>query len=356
MRRGVLPACLIFCFSMIQAQVRPRARDLGIRPGKLDPGRWNGITDVPGVRVGHLTIINGSEVRTGVTVVLPHGGNLFQEKVRAAIHVGNGFGKLIGSTQLAELGVIESPIALTNTLSVWRAAESLARYMLALPGNELVRSVNVIVGETNDGGLNDIRGMHVQNNHVVAAIHQAVNGPVTEGAVGAGTGTQAFGFKGGIGTASRLVKSFILGVLVQSNFGGDLTIDGVPVWKEIPKPERRSGDGSVMIVVATNAPLDARQLRRIASRSMLGIGRTGSVAAHGSGDYVIAFSTHRGPPAVSEDELTPFFEAVVESTEEAVYNSLLKAETMTGKGGRTVRALPVDELRRIFEKYGRSLK
>ena len=348
---------------------RPRARDLGVAPGVLPTGKLNAITDVEGVLVGHVTLHEGQNIRTGVTAILPHGGNVFQDKSPAAVYVGNGFGKMIGSTQIEELGVLESPIVLTNTLSVWRAAEAVADYLLGQKGNEQVRSVNVVVGETNDGGLNDIRGMHVQKSHVYEALAGAGNGPVAEGSVGAGTGTQAFGFKGGIGTSSRIARiggiSYTIGVLVQSNFGGVLTIDGVPIGKEIKNHifSGQNGDGSVMIVVATDAPLDARQLKRIARRGMLGVARTGSPSTHGSGDYIIAFSTARSKRSVHgvskvsetvafpEDEMTPLFEATVEATEEAIYNSLFKATTTTGIGGATAEALPIDTVERLLRKY-----
>jgi len=350
-------------------KARPRARDLGVMPGVLPAGKWNAITDVEGVLVGQVTLHQGQNIRTGVTAILPHGGNVFRDKSPAAVYVGNGFGKMIGSTQIEELGVLESPIVLTNTLSVWRAAEAVADYLLRQKGNEQVRSVNVLVGETNDGGLNDIRGMHVQKSHVLEALAGARNGPVEEGCVGAGTGSKAFGFKAGIGTSSRLARiggtNYTVGVLVQSNFGGVLTIDGVPIGKEMKNHifSGQNGDGSVMIVVATDAPLDARQLKRIARRGMLGVARTGSPSTHGSGDYIIAFSTapskrsRQGASAVSEtvafpeDEMTPLFEATVEATEEAIYNSLFKATTTTGIGGATAEALPIETVERLLRKY-----
>ncbi len=337
-------------------EVRPRAREIGLKPGILPTGPLNAITDVAGVRVGHVTLIEGESVRTGVTAILPHGGNLFQEKVPAAIHVGNGFGKLAGFTQVEELGVIETPIVLTNTLSVWRAGEALVEYTLAQPGNEKVVSVNPVVGETNDSGLNDIRGFHVEKRHVLEALRNARGGAVTEGAVGAGTGTQAFGFKGGIGTSSRVTPArHTAGVLVQSNFGGVLAMDGVPVGRELGRylMKGETGDGSLMMIVATDAPLDARQLKRLARRAMLGMARTGSPSTHGSGDYVIAFSTARGAAPLADDALTPLFEAVVEATEEAIYNSLLKAVTVRGHNGRVAEALPVERVREILRKYGR---
>lgn len=354
-----------------QAAPRPRARDIGLRPGIFSPGPLNTITDVTGVRVGQVTLVEGEGVRTGVTAILPHGGNIFQEKVPAAVYVGNGFGKLVGSTQVEELGVLETPIALTNTLSVWRAAEALVEYTLALEGNKQVRSVNPLVGETNDGGLNDIRGLHVEKRHVIEALVNARGGPVEEGAVGAGTGTMAFGFKGGIGTASRVLPAglggYTIGALVQTNFGGVLTMDGVPVGRELGRYllKGQTGDGSVMIVVATDAPLDARELKRLARRAMLGLARTGSPSGHGSGDYVVAFSTAaslryrfgssgvHSRTVLADDSLTPLFQAVVEATEEAIYNSLLKATTTRGYGGAVVEALPVDRVKEIMRKYGR---
>ncbi len=359
---------------------RPRARDLGIAPGALTPGPLNAITDVAGVRVGHATIIEGDTVRTGVTAILPHGGNLFQDKVPGAVFVGNAFGKLTGSTQVQELGTIETPIVLTNTLSVGVAVDAVVRWTLTQPGNEAVRSVNALVGETNDGTLNDIRGLHVTRAHVTAAIANAKTGPVEEGAVGAGTGTVAFGWKGGIGTSSRMVRqgsdTWTVGALVQSNYGGRLVIDGVPIWKELT-PERgrvaadlsrrsaegAKADGSCMIVVATDAPLDARNLQRLAARTVFALARTGSTYSNGSGDFAIAFSTHAslrvtnaaGPQqrtVLPTDSVSGLFEAALEATEEAVDNSLLKATDVTANG-HTVRAIPVDALRAVLEKYGR---
>jgi D-aminopeptidase len=368
---------------------RPRARDLGIAPGSLTPGPLNAITDVDGVRVGHTTIKDGENVRTGVTAIVPHGGNLFQEKVAGAVFVGNAFGKLAGSTQVQELGTIESPIVLTNTLSVGTAIDAVVRWTTAQPGNENVRSVNALVGETNDGGLNDIRGQHVTREHVAAAIANAKSGAVEEGAVGAGTGTVAFGWKGGIGTSSRTVRqgpnstaTWTVGVLVQSNYGGKLVIDGVPVWKELtpgrgrdlpPKggsytegsrlQAEQSADGSCMIVVATDAPLDARNLERLAARAIFAMARTGSTYSNGSGDFAIAFSTHPsqrvtgvvGPQsrlALPTDGMSSLFEAVLDATEEALDNSLLKATDTTGNG-RTIPAIPIDSLRALLKKYGR---
>lgn len=328
------------------AVVAERIRDLGCVPGSLPPGPLNAITDVAGVRVGHATLVRGDTIRTGVTVILPHSGNLFREKVRGAVFVGNGFGKLAGSTQVNELGTIESPIALTSTLNVFRVADALLDYMLDLKGNEDVRSLNPLVGETNDGALNDIRSRSVGREEVFAAIANAKPGPVEEGAVGAGTGTIAFGWKGGIGTASRKVAQWTVGVLVQSNFGGDLRICGQP----FPRPQSgATRGGSIIMVVATDAPVDARQLQRLAARTIWGMARTGSNGSNGSGDYGIAFTTHRDPPTMTNDEVSGLLQGVVESTEEAIYNSMTQAKTTTANG-RTVEALPADRLRAAFRK------
>jgi D-aminopeptidase len=371
---------LALCFGMaawstVTAQQRPRARDLGVEPGVFPPGEHNAITDVAGVLVGHATVVQGDDVRTGVTAILPHGGNLFQDKVAGAVFVGNAFGKLAGSTQVVELGTIETPIILTNTLSVGTAVETVVAYTLTRPGNEAVRSVNALVGETNDSGLSDIRGQHVTREHVLAAIASAASGPVAEGNVGAGTGTQAFGWKGGIGTASRVVPErfggYRLGVLVQANFGGVLTIDGVPVGKELGRfayaptaGADDAGDGSCMIVVATDAPVDARDLQRIAARALFGLGRAGSSYSNGSGDFAIAFTTSpemrsafesgapRSRTILPTDGVSPLFQAALEATEEAVYNALFQAETTTSKG-RTAEAIPIDRVRDILTKYGR---
>ncbi len=368
----------LFLLPTVEAQeARPRLRDWGIETGIFRTGPLNAITDVPGVLVGHRTIIEGDAVRTGVTAILPHGGNIFQEKVPAAFYVGNGFGKFIGSTQIDELGQIETPILLTNTLSVWDVANGIVDYMLALPGNENVRSINPIVGETNDGSLNDIRGRHVTRAHAIEAIRAASasgGGAVEEGAVGAGTGTICFGWKGGIGTSSRLlpptVGGYALGVLVQTNYGGVLDIAGVPVGKELERHNFREqlqydGDGSCVIVVATNAPLGSAQLKRLAKRATLALGRTGSAMSHGSGDYVIAFSTASAlrmrpggqaveqVPRLKDDQLSPLFQAVVEATEEAIYNSLFKAISVRGISGREVAALPLDRVKEILRKYGK---
>ena len=379
--RGLVAAGLLIAVSAYAQTGRPRARDIGIAPGALTPGPLNAITDVAGVRVGHTTIVEGDTVRTGVTAILPHAGNLFQDKVAGAVFVGNAFGKLAGSTQVQELGTIETPIVLTNTLSVGAAMDAVVRWTLAQPGNDAVRSVNAVVGETNDGGLNDIRGLHVTRDHVIAAIAGARSGPVEEGAVGAGAGTVAFGWKGGIGTSSRTVRqghdTWTVGVVVQSNYGGKLVIDGVPVWKDlspdrarpaVAELSRRSGeaakaDGSCMIVVATDAPLDARNLQRLAARAVFALARTGSTYSNGSGDFAIAFSTHpslrvtsaAGPQArtvLSTDGVSGLFEAVLDATEEAVDNSLLKATDVTGNG-LTIRAIPVDALQALLKKYGR---
>lgn len=349
-----------------------RARDLGIRIGVLPVGTFNSITDVPGVKVGHTTIVEGSSIRTGVTAILPHDGNMFQEKVPAAIFVGNGFGKLAGSTQVMELGNLETPIILTNTLSVSTGMDAVIEYMLNLPGNENVQSVNAVVGETNDGFLNDIRGRHVKKEHVLEAIRNAASGAVKEGNVGAGTGTICFGWKGGIGTASRVLPKslggYTVGVLVQTNFGGVLQIDGAPVGEELKKyflrGELEKADGSCMMIVATDAPLDARNLERLAQRAMMGLAKTGGIASNGSGDYVIAFSTDAGVRIRHEkaertdsasflrnDVVSPLFLAVIEATEEAIINSLFAAETMTGKDGRKVEALPKEEVIKILKKY-----
>ena len=350
---------------------RPRARDAGIQVGILPPGPLNAITDVAGVLVGQQTVWKGDAVRTGITVVAPHGGNLFQEMVPAAIECGNGFGKLAGTTQVAELGNIETPIALTNTLSVATAMRALVRHTLDQPGNESIGSVNAVVGETNDGFLNDIRGMHVTDEDVLAGVRRAAGGPVAEGSFGAGTGTVCFGFKGGIGTSSRRLPNelggYTVGVLVQTNFGGILTINGAPVGRELgnfwlSQYAGDRGDGSCMVVVATDAPLGSRNLRRLAKRALLGLARTGSVMSNGSGDYVIAFSTARRivdggereedvGKRLANNHVSPLFLAVVEATEEAVYNSLFRATTVTGRDGHTVEALPIERVLEICRKY-----
>lgn len=334
------------------APPRPRALEIGLRVGALPPGPLDAITDVAGVRVGQVTLIRGDSVRTGVTIVMPPGENVFREKVPGAVYVGNAFGKLMGSTQVEELGEIETPIALTSTLNVPRVADALLDYVLALPGNGQVRSVNPLVAETNDGQLNDIRGRHVGREEVLEAIRSARGGPVEEGAVGAGTGTVAFGWKGGIGTASRKAGAYTVGALVQTNFGGSLTMNGAPVGRELRQGGPNSGNGSCVMLVATDAPVDARNLRRMAARTMFGLARTGSSGANGSGDYGIAFTTARNPARLlSNDEMSPLFLAVIEATEEAIYNSLLRAVTTTGNG-HTVEALPIDRTLEILRRHG----
>ncbi|MBI4873474.1 MAG: P1 family peptidase [Acidobacteria bacterium] len=346
--------CLFLCaFSALGAGPRPRAREAGVVAGVLPAGPLNAITDVAGVRVGHTTVIRGDNVRTGVTAVLPHSGNLFRDKVSGAVFIGNAFGKLAGSTQVNELGEIETPILLTSTLNVPRVADALIDYMLALKGNEDTRSVNPLVGETNDGQLNDIRGRHVTHEHVFAAIQDARGGPVEEGAVGAGTGTICYGYKGGIGSSSRRAGGFTVGVLVQTNFGGQLRMAGVPVGELLRQPPAPA-DGSVIVVVATDAPLDHRNLHRLAARSMAGLARTGSAFSNGSGDYAIAFSTAREGRPVANDAMSPLFLAAIEATEEAVLNSLFRATTMTGNG-RTVEALPIERTLEILRRFRNAL-
>lgn len=338
---------------------RPRIREAGIHVGILSPGPLNAITDVSGVAVGHATVIRGDDIRTGVTAILPHSGNLFQQKAQGAVYIGNAFGKLIGSTQVNELGEIETPILLTSTLNVWRVADALVDYMLALPGNQKVQSINPLIGETNDGFLNDIRSRPTGRDEVFAAIRSAKSGPVEEGAVGAGTGTVAFGFKGGIGTSSRRLTEklggYTVGVLVQTNFGGILSIGGAPVGRELGRyylhDELDTAKGSVMVVVATDAPADSRNLHRLAARAMLGLGRTGSAGSNGSGDYAIAFSTSHGKDLLSNEAMSPLFLAAIEATEEAVYNSLFRATTITSRG-RTVEALPLDKTLEILRRHG----
>jgi D-aminopeptidase len=375
MRNFVLFALIISLMGKItnsQESARPSPREIGIEVGILPTGKLNAITDVAGVKVGHKTVWQGETVRTGVTVILPHGDNLFLEKVPAAVYIGNGFGKLAGSTQVEELGNLETPVALTNTLGVPVTVSALIRYTLHQPGNMFVTSVNALVGETNDGWLNDIRGMHVTEADIKEAIESAKEGPVEEGSVGAGTGTMCFGFKGGIGTSSRKISDesgrYMVGVLVQTNFGGDLTINGAPVGRELKKIQsdesagRQKEDGSCMIVVATDAPLSPHNLQRLAKRAILGLGRTGSSMSNSSGDYVIAFSTayripHRSkildPPIsfVANDNMSNLFQAVVEATEEAVYNSLFKATSVRGRAGHTGVAIPVDEVLEICRRY-----
>jgi D-aminopeptidase len=357
---------------------RVRARDLGVAPGVFAPGPNNAITDVAGVRVGQVTVREGETVRTGITAILPHGENLYRSRVPAALHVGNGFGKFAGSTQLAELGELETPILLTCTLCVWKAADAMVEWLLEQPGMGAVRSINPIVGETNDGGLNDIRSRPVTAASVRAALESARTGPVVEGSVGAGTGTSAFGWKGGIGTSSRVLPvslgGFTVGVLVQTNFGGVLQVMGAPVGRELGRfafqqnirgansDGKANGDGSVIIVIATDAPLSDRNLGRVASRAMMGLGRTGSSASNGSGDYALAFSTAASVRRVfdtprltttelANEEMSGVFQATVEAVEEAIYNSLFMATTVTGNG-RTVEAIPLDRVREVLAKYG----
>jgi len=359
------------------SNTRPRASDLGLKVGILPTGPLNAITDVAGIEVGHTTIINGDNVRTGVTAILPHSGDLYRDKVPGAIFVGNGFGKLTGSTQVDEMGEIETPIVLTNTASVPRVADAVTTYILTLPGNENVLSVNPVIGETNDGYLNDIRGRHITPDDVFAAINKAKTGPVEEGNVGAGTGTVAFGWKGGIGTSSRKLPQnlggYSVGVLVQTNFGGVLSIAGAPVGQELGRyylhnelqqdNGKDKADGSCMIIIATDAPIDARNLRRLATRAWLGMARTGSAASNGSGDYAIAFSTApqlrihtseksptRHAELLTNDAMSPLFLAVIEATEEAIYNSMFRATTMSGNG-HTVEELPIDKTIEILKEH-----
>lgn len=385
MRNRLLSVALVSLLTAFMAaqapdsSARPRASDLGLKVGVLPAGPLDSITDVAGVEVGHTTIIRGENIRTGVTAVLPHSGNLYREKVPGAIFVGNGFGKLTGSTQVEEMGDIETPVLLTSTTSVPRVADAMISYMLALPGNEDVLSINPVVGETNDGFLSDVRGRHITPDDVSAAIKGAKGGPVEEGAVGAGTGTIAFGWKGGIGTSSRHLPTslggYTVGVLVQTNFGGVLTIGGAPVGQELGQyylrkelaqtdTGRDKADGSCMMVVATDAPLDSRNLKRLAARALFGLARTGSSASNGSGDYVIAFSTApqvrihstdkaptRHVEVMTNDSISPLFQAVIEATEEAIYNSMFKATTSTGNG-HTVEPLPIDKTVAILKEHG----
>jgi D-aminopeptidase len=355
---NVTPQCMTF-------------RDYGFSIGVLPPGQDNSITDVSGVLIGHFTLNKDKNIRTGVTAIIPHPGNIFMEKVPAAVYVANGFGKLTGSTQIQELGNIETPIILTNTLSVPVAAEALIEY--SLKKNENIRSVNPVVGETNDGYLNDIRGLHIKKRHVIAAIENASSNKVLQGSIGAGTGTVCFGYKGGIGTSSRKLpanmNSYTVGVLVQTNFGGILQIDGVPVGEELNQyylaDNLKQADGSCMIIVATDAPLDSRNLLRLAKRSMLGLAHTGGISSNGSGDYVIAFSTvniipHRSDSMVHSiktlrnDQMSSLFLAVIEATEEAILNSLFTAKTTTGFKDRKIEALPVVKVMKIMKKYNRA--
>src|SRR6202167_903383 len=381
MAKAILLILITLTLGNIMAQdsrTRPRASELGLKVGILPTGPLNAITDVAGVEVGQTTIIQGQNIRTGVTAILPHNGNLYRERVPGAVFVGNGYGKLTGSTQVEEMGEIETPILLTSTTSVPRVADALISYMLALPGNEDVLSINPVVGETNDGYLSDIRGRHITPDDVFAAVKNAKGGPVDEGAVGAGTGTVVFGWKGGIGTSSRRLPpnlgGYTVGVLVQTNFGGVLTIAGAPVGQELGQyylrqELQRAGsgkdkaDGSCMMVVATDAPMDTRNLKRLAGRAWLGVARTGSSASNGSGDYAIAFSTSaevrihgndqtpaRKVEVLNNDAMSPLFLAAIEATEEAVYNSMFRATTMTGNG-HTVEALPIDKTVHVLKEH-----
>jgi D-aminopeptidase len=390
MRRAVILVVFVVVVPVVAAQAplavadqpaaeqRPRARDLGIMIGYFPTGEHNAITDVPDVRVGQVTLIEGEQVRTGVTAIVPHGGNLFWDKVPAAVVVGNGFGKLAGATQIEELGTIETPILLCGTLNVPRVADAVITYMLSQPGMEEVRSINPVVGETNDGSINDIRGRHIGEQEVLAALGSATGGPVAEGTVGAGTGTRALGFKGGIGTSSRILKIrdlealgvVTVGVLVQTNYWGELRINGTPVGDKIrerlaaaeERPQR--SEGSCMIIVATDAPLEARNLRRLASRALAGMALTGANFSNGSGDYVIAFSTAAGVRVHSRerdlvragdhlgnDAMSDLFTAVSDATQEAILNSLLRATDITGRDGTMYRAIPIDLLVEVCREH-----
>lgn len=372
-RRGLVIGLALGTAPSLGAQeVRPRARDLGLAPGIFAPGPHNAITDVTGVRVGHATVTIGDSVNTGITAILPHGDNLYRERVPAALVVGNGFGKFIGVSQIRELGELETPILLTCTLCVWRAADAMVAWLLNQPGMANVRSINPVVGETNDAGLNAIRSRPITSADVEQALTSADSGRVVEGSVGAGRGTSAFGFKGGIGTSSRILPATLggwrVGVLVQSNYGGVLQMQGVEVGKALGRYSYRNqlaserGDGSIIIIVATDAPLTERQLERLASRGMLGLARTGTDASNGSGDYVLAFSTAaavrrsrgvsmRSQEVVADDAISPLFQAVIEATEEAIYNSLLQATDVTARG-RTVEALPIERVRALLAARG----
>ncbi len=377
----ILTIVFTICCSANATEERIRARDIGVSPGILKPGTYNAITDVKGVKVGHVTLIKGKYIRTGATAILPHGDNLFMNKVPAAAVIGNGFGKMIGYSQIHELGEIETPIVLTNTLNTPRAADAILEWTLKQTGNEKLRSINAIVGETNDAKLNDIRGRHLTPEIIIKSIEMAKTGPVKEGSIGAGTGTGAFGWKGGIGTSSRVLPAslggYTVGILVQTNYGGVLQIDGVPVGEELGKYYLKKeidsdiADGSIMIIVATDAPLSDRNLRRLAKRALSGLARTGTSMTNGSGDYVISFSTALGvrrTPARQKEvssidmlpngRMSPLFQATIEATEEAIYNSLFMATTMTSTNmltgkPRTVKKLPLDDVRRILKKYGR---
>lgn len=372
MKKTLSVIVIVLTVSQLLAQDR-RARDYGIEIGVLPVGVLNSITDVSGVKVGHTTIIEGENIRTGVTAIIPHSENLYRVKTPAAIFIGNGYGKLTGISQVKELGNIETPIILTNTMSVPTAFNALITYTINYPGNDQVRSVNSVVGETNDGSLNDIRGRHVKEEHVLEAIEAADDGPVDEGNVGAGTGTICFGFKGGIGTSSRVIPEsmggYTVGVLVQTNFGGVLQIDGVPIGEELgqysfSRELMKKADGSCMIVVATDAPIDARNLERVAKRAFMGLARTGGIASNGSGDYVVAFSVakenlidsgERGAylesKTLKNSSMSSIFLATIEATEEAIINSLFAAETMKGANGRVVEELPVDKVVEIIKNY-----
>ena len=357
------------------AQSHGRLSDYGIKIGIYEIGKYNSITDVEGVKVGHFSLFKNDNIRTGATAILPYAGNIFMNKVPAAMYIANGFGKLTGYTQVEELGVIETPIILTNTLSVPTAADALIDYVLSIDDNrKYVRSINPVVGETNDGSLNDIQGRYLTKENVIAAINNATSGPVEEGSIGAGTGTVCFGYKGGIGTSSRVLPKerggYTVGVLVQTNFGGNLTIAGIPVGEKLKNDkELNSGDGSCMIIVATDAPITSRNLKRLAKRAIFGVARTGGHCSNGSGEYVVAFSTAKDlriPYYSSEndflenkelrnDKMTPLFEAVIEATEEAILNSLFMSKTVTGKNGLTIEKIPVEKVIRIL-KYHNILK
>lgn len=371
MKRHILAAiCIMVAMTSLVAQEHKTLREWGFPTGIFETGKHNAITDVPGVTVGHVTCIEGDSIRTGVTAIVLHQGNIFSHKVPAAIYVGNGFGKLAGVTQVRELGNIETPIILTNTLSVAAGIEGVVRYTLQQPGNENVRSVNAIVGETNDGHLNAIRHMYITPSMVIDAINKAHGGPVEQGNVGAGTGTICFGFKGGIGTSSRVLPEslggYTIGVLAQTNYGGILEIDGVQVGQKLHKHDfidhvRRTEnvDGSCMMVVITDAPLDSRNLERMAKRAMMGLAKTGGIASNGSGDYVIALSV--APENLINDkaktltttvlansQMSPIFAATIEATAEALWNSLFMADSMTGRNGHHVDALPVTQVLKML--------
>lgn len=367
--------------ALAQEQARVRARDLGVAPGIFATGAHNAITDVSGVRVGQVSLMEGDTVRTGVTAILPHAGNTYRSRVPAAVHVGNGYGKFVGLSQVNELGELETPILLTCTLCVWKAADAMAEWMLAQPEMAAVRSLNVVVGETNDGGLNDIRARPVTAAAVRQALESARSGPVAEGSVGAGTGTELFGWKGGIGTSSRTLPDSLggwtVGVLVQANYGGVLQVAGAPVGQALNQYAFQNavadadagkgladdrGDGSIIIVIATDAPLSDRNLGRLASRGMMGLGRTGSSASNGSGDYILAFSTNESvrrafdaprhsTTELANESMSAVFQAGVDAVEEAIYNALFMATTVSGNG-TTVQAIPLDRVRQVLEAHG----